>query len=70
MNHPSRSTDHRPIFLSPLAPLPQLHLQRALKELEEDVEADLRDGGVVSAFAGLVADEGVCGIKCERGEAD
>lgn len=39
----------------------QVGLERAAKQLEQDLEADLCDGRVVAALAELVADEGVLG---------
>lgn len=42
-------------------PGPEVGLEDAAEELEQDLEADLGDGRVVAALAELVADEGVLG---------
>lgn len=46
-------------FLLAAIPRAQIQLQRSAKKLQEDFEAHLGDGRIVSAFTQLVADKGI-----------
>lgn len=53
---PTPSTNILPPLL-PSHPLPQIHLQRPPKQLQQHLEADPRNTRVVTAFTQLIADE-------------
>lgn len=42
-------------------PAPEIDLQRPTKELQQDLEAGLGDGGVIPTFTQLITDKGVLG---------
>lgn len=57
---PARASAHILNLLSQTVVRAEIQLQRAAKQLEQDLKADFRNGWIVAALGEFVADECVC----------